>query len=143
MPSPKSAIHFSSLLQSWLGRLEDYWRVQSVRWMECEAITDGAGCLSLVRVFPLSLRQLKSNGSFSTEGVATCLIAILFYFLISDFPEEAKWLTPEERDYVKLRLRKDVGASLRHESMTPREIITVIKECEYTRVKYVRFTGMD
>ena len=37
------------------------------------------------------------------------MIAIIWYFAIADFPEDAKWLTPEERNYIKARLRADVG----------------------------------
>lgn len=39
----------------------------------------------------------------------TCVVAIVWYFLISDFPEDAKWLTESERNYIRARLRADVG----------------------------------
>jgi hypothetical protein len=37
---------------------------------------------------------------FVLEGILTILIGISAYFLLSDFPEEAKWLTEEERRLV-------------------------------------------
>ena len=40
---------------------------------------------------------------------STCVIAIVWYFAISDFPEDAKWLSSEERNYIKARLQADSG----------------------------------
>lgn len=45
------------------------------------------------------------------EGALTCGVAILGYILIPDFPEDVNWLTQEEKDWVKQRLRDDVGGS--------------------------------
>ncbi len=64
------------------------------------------------------------------EGTLTAVVGIIFFFLISDFPEEAKWLTPEERSFVKTRLLEDVGDSQRHTSLKPRDVISILKECE-------------
>ncbi len=44
---------------------------------------------------------------FILEGLLTCVLSFATYFLISDFPEEAKWLNEEERVYIKERLRAD------------------------------------
>lgn len=41
---------------------------------------------------------------FILEGIATCLFSAGAYFIISDFPEHAKWLTEEERNFMKSRL---------------------------------------
>ncbi|EKM59630.1 uncharacterized protein PHACADRAFT_205855 [Phanerochaete carnosa HHB-10118-sp] len=46
---------------------------------------------------------------FILEGLLTSIVGILSFFLISDFPEEAKWLSAEEKDFVKTRLQEDVG----------------------------------
>lgn len=48
---------------------------------------------------------------FIIEGGATALVAIMGYFLITDFPEDAKWLSEPEREWVKYRLVADVGDS--------------------------------
>lgn len=40
---------------------------------------------------------------FILEGIATILIGIVSYFLVSDFPEDAKWLTEDERTFVMAR----------------------------------------
>ena len=37
---------------------------------------------------------------FILEGTLTCVVAFVFYFLLPDFPEQAKWLTEGmERSY--------------------------------------------
>lgn len=43
------------------------------------------------------------------EGVLTCVVAIAFFFVLPNFPEDAKWLTEEERAYVTSRLAADQG----------------------------------
>ncbi len=45
------------------------------------------------------------------EGLTTALFGIAWFFFLPDFPEEAKFLNQEERDFVKKRLAADVGAS--------------------------------
>ena len=44
---------------------------------------------------------------FILEGIVTVLLSILAFFTIPDFPEDAKWLTAEERDYVIARTQVD------------------------------------
>ncbi|KAF8473195.1 major facilitator superfamily domain-containing protein [Kalaharituber pfeilii] len=65
---------------------------------------------------------------FILEGVLTCVVGILFYFCICDFPEEATFLSEEERQYVKARLRQDVGNSAREEKMTVKDVLNVFKD---------------
>ncbi|TFK45294.1 MFS transporter [Heliocybe sulcata] len=48
---------------------------------------------------------------FVIEGAATIAIAAVLFFLIPNFPETAKFLTPEEREVVRARLAEDVGES--------------------------------
>jgi hypothetical protein len=45
--------------------------------------------------------------SFILEGILTVLCACAAYFVIHDFPETAKFLTPEERAFVAYRLKYD------------------------------------
>ena len=35
--------------------------------------------------------------------------AIVAFFLIADFPEEAKWLSEDEKAFIKVRLAEDMG----------------------------------
>ncbi|CAL1694005.1 unnamed protein product [Somion occarium] len=64
---------------------------------------------------------------FILEGLLSCVMSISFYFLISDFPEEAKWLTAEEKAFVHARLQEDVGDSGINEKMTAGRIFRALK----------------
>lgn len=65
---------------------------------------------------------------FILEGTLTCVVAFAFFFLISDFPEEAKWLTREEKQFVKDRLYEDVGDSQQDQPVTFRSALGVLKD---------------
>ncbi|TFY67771.1 hypothetical protein EVJ58_g1414 [Rhodofomes roseus] len=65
---------------------------------------------------------------FIVEGALTCAVSIALYFFISDFPEEANWLTPKEREFVQARLREDVGESCRDDPLTVRSVLAVFKD---------------
>lgn len=54
----------------------------------------------------------------------------MFFFLITDFPEEAKFLTEEERAFVKARLHEDVGVSAREEKIKIKDVLNVFKDCK-------------
>ncbi|MCJ1225726.1 hypothetical protein MMC12_002375 [Toensbergia leucococca] len=65
---------------------------------------------------------------FILEGTLTCVVAFVFYFLLPDFPEQAKWLTEEERTYVKDRLRKDQGRSAAERAINFTDIVNAFKD---------------
>lgn len=51
------------------------------------------------------------------EGLLTVVVSIVLYFFICDYPETAKFLTPEEKERVLARLKED-GDALRDEKFT-------------------------
>ena len=61
------------------------------------------------------------------------MVAIGLFFIISDFPEEAIWLTPEEKAFVKARLEDDVGHSGRDEKVKVQDVISAFKDCKCNR----------
>lgn len=65
---------------------------------------------------------------FILEGALTLLVSVFFFFLLPDFPEDVKWLSAEERAYVKARLRIDQGASARERKITLRDVGRVFKD---------------
>lgn len=65
---------------------------------------------------------------FIIEGVLTCLCALASFFLIPSFPEDAKWLNPEERVYVKARLQKDQGNSAAERPIKMKDVLNVFKD---------------
>lgn len=67
---------------------------------------------------------------FIIEGVITAVVAMGLYFCMPDFPEEVKWLSDEEREFVKSKLAKDVGKSAHHVKQDTRAVLGVLKDCK-------------
>ncbi|KAE8147733.1 major facilitator superfamily domain-containing protein [Aspergillus avenaceus] len=65
---------------------------------------------------------------FIIEGCLTCVVAIICYFLVTDFPEDAKWLTEEERRFVREKLAADTGKAAEHASLGWRDVKGVFKD---------------
>ena len=63
------------------------------------------------------------------EGLVTAVVAIAWFFLLPDFPEESKFLTEEEKEWVRTRLSQDVGESEIEEKTTWRDALKVISDC--------------
>ncbi|KAI8628645.1 MFS general substrate transporter [Xylariaceae sp. FL1651] len=64
---------------------------------------------------------------FILEGTLTVVVAIIFFFTFPSFPEEAKWLTEEERTYIKARLQVDQGRNAAERKITFSDVVTVMK----------------
>lgn len=65
---------------------------------------------------------------FILEGTLTCVISFLFFFIIPDFPENAKFLTPEEREFMKLKLQDDQGKSALERPIKLKDVVDVFKD---------------
>lgn len=65
---------------------------------------------------------------FILEGTLTCVVSLAFFFLIPTFPEDAKWLTPEERAFVSARLQQEQGRSALERKITMKGVIQVFKD---------------
>ncbi|KIW12393.1 hypothetical protein PV08_09670 [Exophiala spinifera] len=68
---------------------------------------------------------------FILEGVLTCVVAFGCFFLIPDFPEDAKWLTEQERMYVKARLQADQGKSAIERRITFKDVVNCFKDYKF------------
>ena len=64
----------------------------------------------------------------NSEGLLTVGCAVVVFFLVADFPEEAKWLSDEERAFVKARLAEDVGDPQPDAQPTWRDVLGVFKD---------------
>lgn len=65
---------------------------------------------------------------FILEGVLTCVVSFVWFFVIPDFPEDVKWLSEPEREYVKARLREDQGKSALERRITFRDVVNCFKD---------------
>lgn len=52
---------------------------------------------------------------FILEGLLTIVIAVASFWMVHDFPDEARFLSPEDRARVLLRLKRDGQHSAEHE----------------------------
>ncbi|MCJ1265830.1 hypothetical protein MMC22_005711 [Lobaria immixta] len=46
---------------------------------------------------------------FILEGILTCILGVVGFFLVADFPEDVKWLKEDERVFLRERLRIEQG----------------------------------
>ncbi|KAI0887492.1 MFS general substrate transporter [Annulohypoxylon maeteangense] len=65
---------------------------------------------------------------FILEGALTVVVALIFFFIFPSFPEQAKWLTEEERVYIKARLQADQGHNAAERKITFRDVVNVMKD---------------
>lgn len=65
---------------------------------------------------------------FILEGTLTCVVSLFFFFLLPNFPEDAKWLQPSERAFIQSRLREDQGRSAAERRITLKDVINVFKD---------------
>ena len=54
--------------------------------------------------------------------------AFIAFFLIADFPEEARWLSDDEKAFVNARLAEDIGDSQLDARTTWRSVLSVFKD---------------
>lgn len=65
---------------------------------------------------------------FILEGILTCVLSALAFYVIPDFPEDAKWMTKEERAFVIERLAADQGESGIEKKITWQAVIEPFKD---------------
>lgn len=64
---------------------------------------------------------------FILEGVLTCVLSFISFFTIADFPEDAKWLTEDERVEVIARLKAEQGAPETEKAVTFRDVLHTLR----------------
>jgi len=53
---------------------------------------------------------------FLLEGIPACLVGLVVFWYLPNGPHDAKWLTPEEREYIQARLAPErASASHKHD----------------------------
>ncbi|PIG79326.1 allantoate permease [Aspergillus arachidicola] len=65
---------------------------------------------------------------FIIEGAVTCFVAVLAWFLISDFPEQARWLTEAERRWIKKRMEVEHGSESAEDPIRFTDVVEVLKD---------------
>ena len=111
---------FGGLLASAIGKMDGLMGYKGWRWIFI------LGTPRRVRRFMMRERLAQP---FS-EGLLTVVVSFVLYFAISDFPEEAKWLSDDEKAFVKARLYEDVGHSKNDDPLTFQSALHVLRDCE-------------
>jgi MFS family permease len=65
---------------------------------------------------------------FILEGLVTCILAVVVFFAVPDFPETARWLSESERAFVVRRLAQDQGRSDAEERITLAGVLETLKD---------------
>ncbi|CAK7562544.1 MAG: High-affinity nicotinic acid transporter [Sporothrix epigloea] len=65
---------------------------------------------------------------FIIEGSLSFVVCFIFLFTFPTFPEQAKWLREDEREYVKSLLEADQGNNAADRRITFSDIITVLRD---------------
>lgn len=81
------------------------------------AAASGAGAFSGVLAYGIGfMRGIGGlNGwewIFIIEGIFTVVVAIIMYFIVYDYPETAKFLNEEEREYILFKLKHDFNSEM-------------------------------
>ena len=79
---------------------------------------------------------------FILEGIFTVFIGIASFWMVHDFPDEAKFLKPDDRARVIRRLKVDKQASANHESFQMKYFWAAMKDYK-TWLQCVIYMGCD
>ncbi|KAL8804913.1 MAG: hypothetical protein Q9223_005537 [Gallowayella weberi] len=95
------------LISFWYKR-EEAQRRFTIYWCSVLVASMFGGLLASAIANMDGVRGMRSwRWIFILEGIATIVIGFAAYFLIADFPADAKWLTEEEREWVIMRTRSE------------------------------------
>lgn len=104
-----------------------FWPTRSPNWMVRLDWPAGGGCSSSV-CLPFLFVAVHLIDSAIPEGLLTVGCAVVVFFLTSNFPEESKWLSDDEKAFVQARLAEDTGDSQLDAHPTWREVLGVLKD---------------
>lgn len=76
---------------------------------------------------------------FILEGLATIILAFAAFFLVSNFPEDAAWITSSERSFIIKRLAEDQGTFDPSERMTWQASVIVLLQADTILAGFMYF----
>lgn len=109
------------MISFWYKREESQRRF-TVFWCSAIVATMFGGLLASAIANMHGIRGYSSwRWVFILEGIATIIIGIGAYFLVTDFPADARWLNVEEREFVMAKSMTDDEAT---SPITVRKIVS-------------------
>ncbi|KAF2964218.1 hypothetical protein GQX73_g9346 [Xylaria multiplex] len=76
---------------------------------------------------------------FVLEGLLTVVVAVASFWMVHDFPDDARFLTPDDRARVIRRLKMDQQASAQHEEWNTRYLYDGLKDWKMCVIGIVGF----
>ncbi|CCG84011.1 protein of unknown function [Taphrina deformans PYCC 5710] len=114
------------LITCWYKRYEVQMRL-TIFYMTGSLLSGFSGLIAF------AIQHLNGKGGlhgwrwiFICEGIVTCGLAIIAFFIISDFPQDALWLSDHQRRAVIQRLDRD-----RHDAKDDHKMITFKQTMSY------------
>jgi MFS transporter, ACS family, tartrate transporter len=79
---------------------------------------------------------------FVIEGVPAIIFGVITYFYLTDRPEQAKWLTDEEKNWLKGELAKEEQAKKKQKHDSIKEIIFNASVWRFSLIYFTLVTGL-
>lgn len=79
---------------------------------------------------------------FILEGLLTFIVGLLSFWFVQDFPDEARFLSPDDRRRVIRRLRQDKQSSAEHEQFRFRYLWAALRDWK-TYTSMVIYAGCN
>lgn len=79
---------------------------------------------------------------FVIEGVPAIIFGVITYFYLTDRPEQAKWLTDEEKNWLKGELAKEEQAKKKQKHDSIKEIIFNPSVWRFSLIYFTLVTGL-
>ena len=136
------SVHPNNYTQCWYKRSE--FGVRAAIFFSAAAVAGSFGGLLAAAIANMDGVGGKAGWAwiFILEGLATFVIGLISYFVVQDFPAEAKFLSDEERRRVIRRLQRDGQASAKHEDFRTDYIWQALKDWK-TYTGMVIYMGCD
>lgn len=68
---------------------------------------------------------------FILEGILTCILGVVGFFLVADFPEDVKWLKEDERAFLRERLRIEQGDPQSKKKLNFKDLFLFFKDFKF------------
>ncbi|GIM48071.1 MFS transporter [Collibacillus ludicampi] len=79
---------------------------------------------------------------FVLEGLPAIIMGIMTYFYLTDRPEDAHWLTQEEKEWLKTELQREHEAKQRVKQYTTAEVLTNSRVWHLSLIYFTQVLGL-
>lgn len=117
---------FGGLLASAIGKMNGVGGIRGWRWVFI------LGKLTQV-VYLMYLAAMIYPLLTLTEGALGCVLAVLCYFAVPNSPDNARWLSPDDKADLKEKLLEDTGLPYDDGRPTVKRVLNFYTDCTLSR----------